>query len=302
MVGSDAVKCNECGSRDIHRDIKRGETSCGDCGVVMSESEIDPRNEWSSFDGDTSKVRTGMPSSFLFHDKGLSTDIDHLNKDYSGRSLGSRQRIQMHRMRKWQRRSRTSSSFERNMESALVEMSKLAGKMGLSKAVREEAAIMYRRALQKDLVRGRSIENMVAAALYLANQKLKTARSLDDFERHSRVSRKAIARSHKIIKSALKLRIEIAQPEQYIGRYTNLLELPIIVEREAIEIIDRARKRDLTHGKSPTGVAAAAVYIASRLTDTMRTQREIADISGVTEVTIRNRYKELCGNLGIELD
>jgi transcription initiation factor TFIIB len=64
----------------------------------------------------------------------------------------------------------------------------------------------------------------------------------------------------------------------------------------------RARELELTHGKSPTGVAAAAVYIVSRTNERSRTQREVADISGVTEVTIRNRYKELVDNLGIELD
>ena len=109
------------------------------------------------------------------------------------------------------------------MESALTEMSRLAGLMDLTKAVKEEAAVIYRKALEKDMVRGRSIDAMVAASLYLANQKLKTARSLDDFERHSRLKRKAITRAHKSMKANLKLRIAVSEPEEYVPRFCNLL-------------------------------------------------------------------------------
>ena len=188
------------------------------------------------------------------------------------------------------------------MSNALSEITRLSGIMGLSKTVQEEAAVIYRKALENDLIRGRSIDAMVAACLYLANQKLRTARSLDDFEKASRVKRKAITRAHKIVKVKLRMRIDPARPEQYIDRYVNILGLPPNYIAAAHNLISAARERELTHGKSPTGVAAAAVYIVSRQGSHMRTQREIADISGVTEVTIRNRYKELCSNLGIELE
>jgi transcription initiation factor TFIIB len=58
----------------------------------------------------------------------------------------------------------------------------------------------------------------------------------------------------------------------------------------------------LTSGRGPAGIAAAATYIASLLTDERRTQGEIAKGAHVTEVTIRNRYKELTQRLNIELD
>ena len=208
----------------------------------------------------------------------------------------------MYRMRKWQRRARTHSTIDRNMEKALMEVTRLAGVLGLGRAIKEETAVIYRKALELDMVKGRSIETMVAASMYLANQKLKTARSLDDFERHTSVKRKAITRAHKVIKARLKVRVTVPEPEEYVSRYCSLLGLAAEAVALTNKILSDARGKELTHGKSPTGVAAAAVYVASRLCETPRTQREIADISGVTEVTIRNRYKEIVGRLGLEKD
>lgn len=302
MEENTVVKCTDCGSRNLDEDFVRGERSCLDCGLVLAENIIDPGKEWTDYDGDKSRARAGPPTSVLWHDKGLSTDIHWSNTDFAGKRITGSKRSQLFRMRKWQRRARSFSSFERNMESALTEMSRLAGLMDLTKAVKEEAAVIYRKALEKDMVRGRSIDAMVAASLYLANQKLKTARSLDDFERHSRLKRKAITRAHKSMKANLRLRIAVSEPEEYVPRFCNLLGLPPDIVLATKNLLLDARKRELTHGKSPTGVAAAAVYVAARMNQRPRTQREIADISGVTEVTIRNRYKEIVDELGIELD
>lgn len=303
MEDESATKCPECSSRSLTKDWGRGEVSCADCGLVVAENVVDPGAEWTVRDGRHGNVeRTGPPSSVLFHDKGLSTDIEWGNRDYAGKQITAMNRSQLYRMRKWQRRARVSSSFERNMSSALSEITRLSAQMGLSKTVQEEAAIIYRRALENDLIRGRSIEALVAASLYLANQKLRSARSLDDFEKASKVKRKALTRAHKILKVKLRIRVDPARPEEYVDRYVNLLGLRPAIIPEANTLIQVARERELTHGKSPTGVAAAAIYITCRQMGQLRTQREIADISGVTEVTIRNRYKELCSNLGIELE
>lgn len=303
MEGRIEVKCAECGSRHIDEDSVRGERSCLDCGLVLSENHIDPGQEWSEYGTeDRNKARAGPPASVLWHDKGLSTDIDWMNRDFSGKRITGSKRSQMYRMRKWQRRARTHSTIDRNMEKALMEVTRLAGVLGLGRAIKEETAVIYRKALELDMVKGRSIETMVAASMYLANQKLKTARSLDDFERHTSVKRKAITRAHKVIKARLKVRVTVPEPEEYVSRYCSLLGLAAEAVALTNKILSDARGKELTHGKSPTGVAAAAVYVASRLCETPRTQREIADISGVTEVTIRNRYKEIVGQLGLERD
>ena len=296
------VKCPDCSSRRIDDDSVRGERSCEDCGLVIAENMIDPGQDWNTFVGKEETIRGGPPASVMVHDKGLSTDIHWANKDYAGRSIAGKNRSQFYRMRKWQRRARVSGSFDRNMEAALVEIGRLASKMGMGKLVKEETAVIYRKALEKDMVRGRSIDTVVAASMYLANQKLRTARSLDDFQRHSDVSRKSITRAHKVIKAALGVRIPVSEPSEYVGRYAGLLDLPPEINASALRLLDRAGELELTHGKSPTGLAAAALYIAARQGDRHRTQRDIADISGVTEVTIRNRYKEMVSGMGLELD
>ena len=296
------VKCPDCSSRRIDDDSVRGERSCEDCGLVIAENMIDPGQDWNTFVGKEETIRGGPPASVMVHDKGLSTDIHWANKDYAGRSIAGKNRSQFYRLRKWQRRARVSGSFDRNMEAALVEIGRLASKMGMGKLVKEETAVIYRKALEKDMVRGRSIDTVVAASMYLANQKLRTARSLDDFQRHSDVSRKSITRAHKVIKAALGVRIPVSEPSEYVGRYAGLLDLPPEINASALRLLDRAGELELTHGKSPTGLAAAALYIAARQGDRHRTQRDIADISGVTEVTIRNRYKEMVSGMGLELD
>ena len=296
------VKCPDCFSRRIDEDSVRGERSCVDCGLVIAENMIDPGQDWSPFAGKEETIRGGPPATVMVHDKGLSTEIHWANKDYAGRSIAGKNRSQFYRMRKWQRRARVSGSFDRNMEAALVEIGRLASKMGMGKLVKEETAVIYRLALEKDMVKGRSIDTIVAASMYLANQKLRTARSLDDFQRHADVSRKSITRAHKVIKAALRMRIPVSEPSEYVGRYGGLLGLPTEIHTAALSLLKRASEMELTHGKSPTGLAAAALYIAARQGDRHRTQREIADISGVTEVTIRNRYKEMVSGMGLELD
>lgn len=304
MEDESVVKCPECSSRNLHQDLSKGELSCDDCGLVVEENLVDQGAEWRVFTSEQGDnlSRTGAPASVLFHDKGLSTDIEWSNRDFAGKSISAKNRGQLYRMRKWQRRARISSSFDRNMSSALAEITRLGAQMGLSKAVQEEAAVIYRKALEHDLIRGRSIDAMVAASLYLANQKLRTARSLDDFEKASKVKRKSLTRAHKTMKMRLKIRIDPAIPEEYVDRYVNMLGLHPSLIDSSISLIQTAREHELIHGKSPTGVAAAAIYIVARQSMQLRTQREIADISGVTEVTIRNRYKELCSALGIELE
>ena len=160
----------------------------------------------------------------------------------------------------------------------------------------------YRRAIMEDLIRGRSIEAMSAAAVYLANQRMGTARSIDDMVNATKIKRKTLTRAYKTLKSSLRVRIAPVEPSVYVGRYVNLLGLSSEVERTCLDLLARAKARELTHGKTPTGIAASALYVSCRLCNQSRTQREIADISGVTEVTIRNRYKELCRDLDVVLD
>jgi len=295
--------CPECGSPRIIRDYKRGELVCQDCGYVIEERYIDAGPEWRAFDSEQKEKRSrvGAPITYTIHDKGLSTIIDWNNKDYYGKAISIRTRAQLFRLRKWQRRIRISNATERNLAFALSELDRMASALGLPKSVRETAAVIYRKAIEKNLIRGRSIEGVVAAALYAACRQAGVPRTLDEIAQYSRVDRKEIGRTYRFIARELGLKLMPTSPADYVPRFCAALGLSGEVQRKAIEIIKKAEERELTSGRGPTGVAAAAIYIASILCGERRTQREVAEVAGVTEVTIRNRYKELAEKLGIEI-
>lgn len=303
MERNQFVKCLECSSRNIFLDDLRGERTCSDCGYVLEENIVDEGPDWRVFDkSHEERVHSGAPMNVLIHDKGLSTDLDWRNVDYSGKALKGASRMQFHRMRKWQRRARVNRAIERNLTEALSEIERMCQRMELNKLVRQEAAVMYRRALELNIIRGRSISSMVAASIYIANQKLGTARSLDDIVKGTGVKRKPLTKAYKVLKSELRLRVDPITPEVYLDRYISMLGMNSASKQQALNLIVRGRELDLVDGRSPTGVTAACIYIAGRMTNNIRTQREISDISGVTEVTIRNRYKEICTAMEINLE
>jgi transcription initiation factor TFIIB len=300
----EVTKCPECKSSHLVRDYERGELVCEDCGLVLDEQFVDQGPEWRAFDAEQGekRARTGAPMTYPIHDKGLSTEIGWKNKDSYGKSIPTRNRAQLYRLRKWQRRIRVSNATERNLAFALSELDRMASGMGLPRNVRETAAMIYRKAVNKNLIRGRSIEGVVAASLYAACRQCNVPRTLDEIASASRVGRKEIGRTYRFMTRELKLRLMPTSPQDYISRFCSELKLSGDVQTKTIEILKKADEKELTSGRGPTGVAAAAVYISSILCNERRTQREVADIAGVTEVTIRNRYKELTEKLGLEIN
>jgi len=297
------VRCNECGSRNLEYDIKRGETCCKDCGLVLEETQIDQGAEWRAFGPeDDSRSRTGAPTTLRIHDKGLSTDIDWRNTDFSGRAIAGKSRAQLYRMRKWQTRARTSSSRERNLQKALPEINRIGSQLGLASSHLEEASMIYRKAVEADMIRGRSIDALVASAVYAVCCLSKLGRTIEEICEHSRIGRKELTRTYKLMKQRLKMRMDINRPEDYVQSFCSKLSLSSTTRQRVFEIIEAATKKELVDGKSPTGVTAAAIYIACQQERQIRTQLEISQVSHVTEVTIRNRYKELCKALDIQLD
>ena len=184
----------------------------------------------------------------------------------------------------------------------LAELDRMASRLELPKSVREAAAVNYKKAVDKRLIRGRSIEGVAAASLYAACRQCGVPRTLDEIGQASRTGRKEIGRTYRFMVRELKMKIMPTGPEDYISRFCSGLGLDAEVEAKAYELIKAAQEKELTSGRGPTGIAASIIYIASVLCGKRRTQREVAEVAGVTEVTIRNRYKELIQNLNIELD
>jgi transcription initiation factor TFIIB len=290
----EALVCPECGG-NVVVDESRGETVCSDCGLVVDEDSIDRGPEWRAFDSAERdrKSRVGAPTTNLMHDKGLSTNIGWQNKDAYGNSLSARQREQMQRLRTWNERFRTRDSKERNLKQALGEIDRMASALGLPENVRETASVIYRRALDEDLLPGRSIEGVATAALYAAARQAGTPRSLDEIERVSRVDKMELTRTYRYVVRQLKLEVEPADPAQYVPRFASELDLSDEAERTARELLESAKRAAIHSGKSPVGLAAAAVYAAALLTNEKVTQNQVSEVADVSEVTIRNRYKEL---------
>ncbi|PSQ15616.1 transcription initiation factor IIB 2 [Halobacteriales archaeon QS_8_69_26] len=286
--------CPECGGRVVS-DEEHGESVCSDCGLVVEDDEIDRGPEWRAFDSGERdrKSRVGTPTSNMMHDQGLSTDIDWQNKDAYGNRLNARQRRRMQRLRTWNERFRTRDAKERNLKQALGEIDRMASALGLPENVRETASVIYRRALSEDLLPGRSIEGVATAALYAAARQAGTPRSLDEMETVSRVERMEITRTYRYVIRELDLEVRPADPEEYLPRIVSELGLGEDVERTARGLLDATRGEGLHSGKSPVGLAAAAVYAASLLTNERTTQTEVGEVATISEVTIRNRYKEL---------
>lgn len=290
--------CTDCGSRSFAEDKTRGEIVCAKCGLVLEHDIIDTSPEWRAFDEEqiSKRTRAGAPLTYTKHDKGLTTEI--------GRGRGElfkvipSKRAQYYRLTKWQKR--LVESKDRNLSFALSELQRLVSFLGLPKSVHEEVAKNYERAVDRGLVRGRSMESVIAALLYTVCREMGTPRTLEEIAEASGVEKREIGRTYRYIARELTMRILPALPSDYIPRFASMLGLSDKVQARAIRFLEEAKKYEATTGKGPTGVAAAALYIAAVLEGEKRTQREIADAIGVTEVTIRNRFKELVQKLGLE--
>ena len=291
---STATACPEC-SGSLVMDDEHGETVCEDCGLVVESDEIDRGPEWRAFDSSEKdqKSRVGAPTTNMMHDKGLSTNIDWRDKDAYGNSLSGKQRQKMQRLRKWNERFRTRDSKERNLKQALGEIDRMASAQGLPDNVRETASVIYRRALDEDLLPGRSIEGVSTSCVYAAARMAGVPRSLDEIADVSRVEKAEIARTYRYVVRELKLEVKPADPEQYVPRFASDLELSEESEMRAKSLLRNAKEKGVHSGKSPVGLAAAAVYAAALLTNEKTTQAAVSDVADISEVTIRNRYHEL---------
>ena len=293
--------CPDCGSTKLSND--KSEVVCNECGLVVEHNVVDPGPEWRAFDSEQrdKKARVGAPMTHTIHDKGLSTMIDWRDKDTHGTTLSASKRSEMYRLRKAQNRSRFAKGSERNLAFGLQELLRIESHLGLPKNVRESAAFIYREAAGKKLLRGRTIEGVAAASIYAACRKYKIPRSLQELSDASQIDKKEIGRSYRYISRRLKLSVPPAGPMDYISRFASDLDFPGEVQTKAIELIKIAMDKGLTSGRGPMGIAAATLYITSVQQGERRTQKEIADVADVTEVTVRNRYKELVNKLKLDL-
>jgi len=298
-----ADKCLECGGANLVHDYDSGETVCSNCGLVLHEQTLDKGPEWRAFTQEEKQARSrvGVPTSYSVHDKGLSTAIGRVDRDAFGRKLPLSTRLQMWRLRKWQIRSRVHSSVDRNLAQAMAELDRLSDKLYIPGPIKEKAAVVYRKSLDKGLVRGRSIAAIAAASLYAACRNSETPRTLREIAEASLVDKKDVARCYRLLLRELEMQMPIADPMTYVSKIAERTGISGPTQGIAIKIIHEAKKRRAASGKDPMGLAAAALYIACLQSNEKKTQKDIAEAAGVTEVTVRNRYKSLKRQLDLEL-
>jgi len=291
-----AKRCPECNSINLTYDEHRGELVCSDCGLVIEEKMVDTGQEGhGQFDKGEKKGRGGAPLSMQKFDKGLTTNVGEISDIYK---LEAGQTRKFLRLKKWQ--ERVSTSIERNLRLAMSELRRVASFLNLPTVVRDEASRIYNFVLQRGLVRGRSMESVIAACIYAACRSYNIPRTLDEIANASDVERKEIGRTYRFITRKLAIKITPSSPQDYISRFASILHLSPKSQNDALRILKKADISELTSGRGPAGIAAAALYVAALINDEKKTQREVADVAGITEVTIRNRYKELIERLGLE--
>lgn len=289
-------RCPECSSINLTYDEQKGEVICNDCGLVVEEKMVDTGQEmYGKSESGDKKGRGGAPLSMQKFDKGLTTNVGEISDIYKLESGATRKFL---RLKKWQ--ERVSTSIERNLRLAMAELRRVASFLNLPTVVRDEASRIYNFVLQRGLVRGRSMESVIAACIYSACRSYNIPRTLDEISNASDVERKEIGRTYRFIIRKLGIKVTPSSPKDYISRFGSILHLSPKTQNEALKILKKAEISELTSGRGPAGIAAAALYVSALLNNEKKTQREVADVAGITEVTIRNRYKELLDKLELE--
>ncbi len=293
-------RCSRCKKGTTVTDTESGEVVCQVCGCVISERLVDSGPEYRYFqDGSPDKSRTGMGISLTRHDKGLSTIINPANKDAVGNYLSYSMKNTLWRLRRLDSRSQAHKSSAVNFRQAFSELNRLKDKLGLPDAVIEKSAYIYRKAIDKRIIQGRSISALISASLYAACRDAETPRTIGDISEASNVKRKQITKCYGILLQKLDLRIPVINAIQCVTRIANILGLPEKTKRYAIEILKEYQKSGDSDGKSPMGLAATALYLACTKMNENLTQKEIAKAANITEVTIRNRSKAMKNTLNL---
>jgi transcription initiation factor TFIIB len=292
-----SIICSICNKKEGQAvtDPESGEVICSNCGMVMVEAVSENRSEWRAFKTEEAnqRSRTGTPTSLARHDMGLATIIGRTDKDASGRGLDASMRSTMERLRTWDSRIQVYSPADRNLRQAFGMLERVKDKLGLSATIIEKTAYIYRKAQERGLVRGRTIRSVMAAAIYITCREMAMSRTLNDVAFLNNIKRKELARTIRLLILELDIKIPILDPIKCVVRVANKVNLNEKTKRQAMDIMHNVTKSGISAGKDPMGLAGSVLYLSSKNSGENITQMDIAEAAGVTEVTIRNRFKDL---------
>ncbi len=298
-LDDEIAKCTECKSNDIITDITRGESTCHNCGLVLNTSIISSAKEWRSYNSleEKQRSRVGYPTSPLMPDNFSSSVGLGFSRDAKGNMISAERRWEFSRLANID--SRRNGEI-RNLRVALRELQRITSHLGIGESVARTASVIYRKSLKVNLIRGRSIDCVMAASLYIACRKEGVPITLKDIQSRANATPKELSRCVRVLITNLKIRPKNSSPEAFVRRLADMLTMTMHTSQIGVSIVERAKKAGITVGKNPMSVAAAALYIAGVKTGERRTQQQLANAARTTPVTIRNRFKELMEVLGIE--
>ena len=294
-------RCPECGSDKLVFDPNRGERICRECGFVIEDTSLDMGPEWRAFNTQEKEKRSrvGLPLSYAMSDRGLSTTIGNVYTE-TKRKISMERKHDLIRMAKWHRRV-VNSSKQRNLTTAMTSLDKYCDKLHVPSQVKEQAALTYRKSLDKNLVKGRSINMIVAASIYAACRITQTQRGLKEISEVGNFELYELAKAYRLILTELGLDVPRPKAQNRVPKIASRANISQRTQRAAIDLLREAERNRITAGKNPTALAAAALYISCIQGEEKCTQKELARASGVTEVTIRNRYQGIVKDLEISL-
>ena len=294
--------CRKGKGKVVITDPESGEIICSNCGMVLLDRIEESKPEWRNFRDSQAKDkrRTGDPSSLARHDMGLYTIISNKDKDAKGQKLDASILSTMARLRTWDYRTQAYTSTDKNLRRAFNQLDRLKDKLALPDAAAEKTAYIYRKAQEKGLVRGREINSVLAATVYIACREIGAPRTLKDIAETSNIKRKDITRNYRRLVIELDLKIPIVEPMKCITRIANKVDVSQKTKLKAINMMSDITKRGgISAGKNPMGLAATVLYLSSTINAENVKQTVFAKTAGVTDVTIRNIIKNLRSYLGL---
>ncbi|MFL6329771.1 MAG: transcription initiation factor IIB family protein [Nitrososphaeraceae archaeon] len=278
------------------------EDICKKCGTIVSYNVQDInrpewRNTFHTVEINNRHSRTGTPTSLARYDMGLSTVIGRTDRDASGKKIDVIMHTTMQRLRKWDSRAHIRTSSDISLIQAFNDLDILKDKLALPDVVVEKSAYIYRKAKSNGLTRGRTISGLVAASTYIACREMSTPRTLKDIAAAANINPKHLAKTYRLLLIELDIKVPLADQTKCIAKVANKANLSEKTKRQAIKIMDEITEKQISAGKNPMGFAATILYLSCLKTGENKTKVDIARAAGVTEVTLRNRSKELKSKL-----
>jgi transcription initiation factor TFIIB len=287
--------CSLCDSKALVFDAETSETVCSSCGMVVHDNAESMGPEWRVYSGGDieSKSRTGMPTSLAFHDMGLSTFISYSNVDANGAMISPEQMSKVQRMRRWNKISSNNRSYHRNLKNAFAILSTIKDKLSLNDALIEKSAYNYRKALDRRIIKGRSIRALVVASVYAACRELNVPRTLDEIAQTANTDSIFAGKCYRLLVRFLKLHLPVLDSNVYLAKIANKAKVSEKTYRRALEMLTAIKENPISHGKDPNALAVAVLYAACLKENEKVSQAQIAVAGDTSIVTLRKRYQDV---------